>query len=122
MYQWVGNVWQTYFCGYNCGHQSVRLSLTQSILNYFAAVKKLWLLPVLILAVGVAFYCESKGKPRPVVVNKPVPVVADTPSKKMQQLYYMLDTLFTTRSLQNGAPISGKSPGNKEEHIVLHPG
>ena len=71
--------------------------------NYFPPVKKLWILPVLILAVGLAFYCESKGRTKPVAITKPVPViVADTPSRKVQLLYSALDSFFTDRSLKNG--------------------
>ena len=71
-------------------------------MNYFSTVKKLWFLPVLLLAVAAAFYFKSSGTAHHTPVTQPVRIAADTPSKKLQQLYYMLDTLFTTRSIQNG--------------------
>ena len=89
------------------GHNFAQLNLTdshlQGILGYFSAVKKLGLLLVLVLAVTSAALLIGKAKTHPVIVAKPLPVVVDSAaSKKMKQLYYMLDTLFTARSLKNG--------------------
>ena len=75
---------------------------TAGFLNYFSAVKKLWLLPLLAVVVATAFHFKRSETVHHVVVTKPLPVAVDTPSKKMQQLVYMLDTLFTNRSLKNG--------------------
>jgi CubicO group peptidase (beta-lactamase class C family) len=91
------------FDGYNFAQLNLTDSLLQGILGYFSAVKKLWLLLATILAVTTVALLIGKEKTHAVIVTKAAPVVVDSAaSKKMKQLYYMLDTLFTERSLKNG--------------------
>lgn len=53
-------------------------------------------------AMAVFFGIKQKPKPVPVIIALPKPAPVDSTDKKLQQLYFQLDTFFTTRNEQNG--------------------
>src|ERR1039458_3486398 len=74
------------------------------IFPYFTAVKKAG---VFILLVAVVALLGFHFTTKPAHVASKIPagrsvLPVDSPDKKLAQLYYQLDTFFTSRSIQNG--------------------